>query len=102
MLFDIFHVICSIIDIVFTVIILGVVIGIPVLAIRGFRRRNNPKTIRNHSSDEHVVIRGRTINTADLGSARTSAPRVTARSNEPMSNDSRDWMTPPPVNEWNS
>lgn len=100
MLFDIFHVICSIIDIVFTVIILGVVIGIPVLAIHGFRHRNDPKTIRNRSSDEHVVIRGRTINTSDLGAPGT--PRVTARNNEPMSNDSRDWMTPPPVNEWNS
>ena len=49
MLFDIFHVICSIIDIVFTVIILGIVIGIPVLAIHGFRHRNDPKTIRNLS-----------------------------------------------------
>lgn len=100
MLFDIFHAICSIIDIVFTIIILGIVIGIPVLAIHGFRHRNDPKITRDRSSDEHVVIRGQTINTSTPNAS--GAPRVTARSNEPMSDDARDWMTPPPVNEWNS
>lgn len=97
MLFDIFHAICSIIDIVFTIIILGIVIGIPVLAIHGFCHRNDPKI---RSSDEHVVIRGQTINTSTPNTSGT--PRVTVRSNEPMSDDARDWMTPPPVNEWNS